>query len=103
MAAVWKGLPWWATLGLDIDWSYEEKWTRGIIFVIGSIINLIPFFVLDYFLKALIDRHNAALISAIICLPPSIWLGRRICLFTWPDFVRRADENAEKRLQREIN
>jgi hypothetical protein len=95
-----SGLPWWASLEFGNRWSKEEQWTRGTIYIIGAVINVTPLLGMAYLLRwAGLDKHNAALIGAIICFPPSVYLGRLVCIFLWPDFVRTADENAAQRMR----
>jgi hypothetical protein len=92
-------LPWWARLDSGLDWSTEERNVSGVIIGCGCFFSLIPFFILDALFKLLIDRHNAALISMIIALPPSIYVTKIVYRSLWLNYYERAEANAKRRLK----
>lgn len=64
----------------------------------------IPVFLALFGLEAFVlnkfgtDHHLVALVGVITTVPTSLYVSRKFCLYCWPEMMRRADENAEKRV-----
>ncbi|HUC63814.1 MAG TPA: hypothetical protein VMA53_00205 [Stellaceae bacterium] len=90
---------WWTSMATGKSWSREEQWTRGAIYMVGLVL-FVPFNLLigSFFNRHGVEKHVGALTALLICVPPSYVFGRLVCARLWPDYVKRADENAAKRL-----
>ena len=90
---------WWAAFYPGEYWSVEERWLRKTVYLV-----LIPVACGLIYLQASIldsfgfEKHWGALLSACTASIGGLWISRRVCGWLWPDRVRRADENAARRL-----
>lgn len=91
-------MPWWLDPGGQ-DWTDEELSTRRAIAVFAMIV-FIPVFTIEiWLLNGLgVDRNLGALIDLASCGFFAFWAARQICQWCWPEMVRKADENAARRL-----
>lgn len=90
---------WWTSMATGSQWSREEQWTRGAIYLIGVIIFLALDTLEMWFLNPYgVEEHVRAAVGLITCVPLALFFSRQICVRAWPDYVKKADENAAKRL-----
>jgi hypothetical protein len=96
-------LPWWVRLDSGLDWSQEERIVSGVIIRCGAFFSLIPFFTINLIFKIFeIETHNAALISIIIAIPPSMYLAKIVYQHLWRGYYERAEANAKRRLKDDL-
>jgi hypothetical protein len=94
---------WWLDWRYTHRWSDEEQWTRNAICGLASVLFIVP---VALELRILADhgfsKRDAALTLVFIQLPLTFYLSRLICVWLWPDYVKRADDNAVRRSNRNI-
>jgi hypothetical protein len=91
---------WWVTRPPSggCAWSREERQTVWRIHLIAMPLFAVCCFKLVMFLFD--SGLDPAIVAAAGVVPPyvlALALARRICLWLWPDLLRRADENAARR------
>jgi hypothetical protein len=91
---------WWVTYFADFQaWSAEERKVR-----IALGMSTLPVFLVIYcIIIALfgwfgVEQHVAALLAGAISIIPGFLAARPIATMLYPDSLRKADENARKRL-----
>jgi hypothetical protein len=94
---------WWIGWGNNSDWTDEEKWTRNAINGFAAVLLLLPllfeFHVLTNFG---LNRKAMALLFVLVQIPLTFYVSRQFCVWFWPDYVKRADDAAVKRSNRNI-
>jgi len=94
---------WWLDWRYTHRWSAEEQWTRNAICGFASILFIVP---IAFELWVLADlgfgKRASALALVFVQLPLAFYLSRQLCVWLWPDYVKRADDNAVKRSDRNI-
>jgi hypothetical protein len=93
---------WW------LDWrsvsgaSREERYIAIVIwFVMGIIFIPSSWFGIAYLQRDFdFSKRTSILVVMTTLLPLSFYLGRRLCVWLWPDFVRTADYNAAHRYRK---
>jgi hypothetical protein len=87
--------------GEEGQWSPEEIWARNVICGLAAIIWFTPIhWELGWFAEAGLSRQAAALTIVLAQLPLSFCLSRTVCICLWPDYMRLADDNAMRRVNR---
>ena len=91
---------WWLTSKGMRAWTPEERRARWAIYGVA-----VPVFAFMFFLALLIctavlnfGQTAAMLLSLAIGGYGSLFIARGLCLWAWPDLMRRADANAADRL-----
>lgn len=79
-------------------WSSEEIWTRRVIFGFALLSVLVQFLFASVFLHGM--NQHAVAISILFGFALSLYLSRRLCVWIWPDYVKRADALAYERLSK---
>jgi hypothetical protein len=93
---VWIRRFWWIDLSLaEGKWSVEQTKVRARIFLIAFCAFVPVFGVLALQLvSGGIGEPVAALIALVVTMPPSLYVGRKICISRWPALVQKADDDA---------
>ena len=92
---------WWLNFFWTPKWSNEETSIRGRIWALAVVVFLLAYIPEMVILDAVgIDRHISAIIGLFTCCPLALIAGRRMSVRLWPDLVKKADENATKRIGR---
>lgn len=90
---------WWLDYRFTYRWSHEERWTRNAIFAIAfSIFVTSALFLIPHLTTWFeFSKRTSILITMVMWLPLSFYIGRQFCAWQWPEFVKRADDNAVAR------
>jgi hypothetical protein len=90
-------LPWWFDLP-DASWSHEERWAAMRIWLMATPIMPIVILLTGYILDKLgIDPYWSGRIAFLTGMAGGLYLARRICVWVWPETIKRADKKAAKR------
>jgi hypothetical protein len=90
---------WWTSMATGKRWSREEQWTRGAIYIIAVLLFLALEALETWIMRQYqMEENSRMLIGTITCVPIAMFVSRRICVWAWPDYVKKADETAAKRL-----
>jgi len=94
---------WWLDWRYTHRWSAEEQWTRNAICGFASVLFIVP---IAFELQVLADfgfsKGASALALVFVQLPLAFYVSRQLCVWLWPDYVKRADDNAVRRSNRNI-
>jgi hypothetical protein len=94
---------WWIGWGNNSDWTDEEKWTRNAINGFAAALLLLPLlFEFRVLTNFGLSRRAMALLFVLVQLPLTFYVSRQFCVWLWPDYVKRADDAAVKRSNRNI-
>jgi hypothetical protein len=99
-----KGTQWWwlRCFGLR-TWSFEERKVRIALGMTAMAAFVIIHFPLAALLKLIgIEPHRAAVLSGIVSVVLAFFAARPIAGVLFPDALRKADENAQRRLSRRV-
>jgi hypothetical protein len=89
---------WWLEYKGTYGWSNEERWTRNVIFAIAGVLFVAPLsFEISLFDALGMSKGARAAVLVLAILPLSLYLGRRLCAWMWPEYVQRADVLARER------
>jgi hypothetical protein len=81
------------------DWSKEERWTRNAIFVITAVLLSGSCALGVSILSQMgLNTPSSRAWMGLVTIPLSVFLGRRICVWFWPEYVDRADGLARERM-----
>src|SRR5207302_3597526 len=90
---------WWLTSRGARLWSIEERRARWAIYAVAVPIVAFLFFVMLFVGKFLrLGETAGILLSLAIASYPALFISRGLCVWVWPDLMRRADANAASRL-----
>lgn len=90
---------WWLRLfGLQ-TWTFEEHKVRIALGTTAIVAFLIIHFPLATLLEFGIEPHYAADLSGIVSVVLAVFAARPIATIIFPDALRRADENSQRRLR----
>jgi len=95
-----KWTEWWwlAFFGLR-TWTFEERKARIALGMTTMVAFLVIHFPLATLLKFGIERHYAAVLSGIVSVVLGFFVARPIAAIIFPDALRRADKNSQRRLR----
>jgi hypothetical protein len=95
---------WWIDLSLaEGKWSVEQTKVRARIFLIAFCTFVPVFGILALqLISGGISERIAALIALVVTMPPSLYVGRKICISRWPALVQKADDDAVERTKSSI-
>ena len=88
---------WWLDTNPAALWSPEERRARMAIYGLAIPIFLAIFGVEILAFNPYLDNHIVAMMGALSAVP-SVFASRGVCVKTWPELMKRADENAARRL-----
>ena len=96
---------WWLSyFGVDATWSAEERKVRIALGMSTLPIIMVVFFIADALLEWCgVERNGAALLAGLISMVLGFCSARPIATVLYPDLLRTADFNAEKRLSRKAH
>jgi hypothetical protein len=93
---------WWADPNLPLRESREERLARRGIWIPGGVLAVILILLgrsVGSFLS--MDEHVTVLIEAVTVFPGSILASRALFGALCPELMKRADENAARRIRKE--
>jgi hypothetical protein len=96
---------WWlAYFSVDTTWSAEERKVRIALGMSAVPVMLVLYFIIDALLEWIgVERTGAALLAGLISTVLAFFSARPIATLLYPDLLRRADLDAEKRLSRKAD
>ena len=94
---------WWlAYFGVQA-WTAEERHVRIALGMSVVPVMLVLYFIADALLEWFgVEQTGAALLAGLISTVLAFWSARPIATVLYPDLLRRADLNAEKRLSGKV-
>ena len=91
---------WWLSyFGVQHTWTVEERHVRIALGMSALPVMLVLYFITDALLELFgVERTGAALLAGLISTVLAFFSARPIATLLYPDSLRKADENARKRL-----
>jgi len=91
---------WWLVYYATPRWTREERLVVAAIWLINIPISICIISIVYWSLTPIhVDIHVAAVAGFFIGFPGGLFISRGVCKWLWPDFVRKADQNATKRME----
>ena len=91
---------WWLGFFGVHAWSVEERDVRMALFLTVLVIGIAGLVGMDVLLGWFgVDPHVSAPFAALVSIIPAFYSARPIASMLYPDLLRTADQNAEKRLR----
>jgi hypothetical protein len=95
---------WWLSYFGVQAWSAEERKVRIALGMSTLPVMLVLYFIADVLLEWFgVERTGAALLAGLISTVLAFYSARPIATVLYPDLLRSADSNAEKRLSRKAD